>query len=321
LALPELLGLLASARKTGALRLEAGPVSGVVHLEDGHCRAVETLEHAGVVQDGPALLNRLVDVCFAVTRQESGAFRFASDEPAPWRSDEPVELSDALVEVDRLLKQWREILQVIPSLDCRPRLLEALESDEVVLDRDQWALVVSVDGRRSVRELVARAQRPVIDVCHALLELVESGAVAIQDPADAAPAPSAPAAPAVTNPAPAAPTVVAAPAPAVAAPAASAPTAAPAAPQPAASAPASEPARQPVEPPKAEPPKAEAPKPEPANGRAPETQRPETQRPETQRPEAQPAEAQRVAATNGDEGGEVPDKGAFLRLFSGLRDG
>src|SRR5207244_3342128 len=41
LALPELLGMLAGARKSGALRLEAGPVSAVVYLQDGHCRAVE----------------------------------------------------------------------------------------------------------------------------------------------------------------------------------------------------------------------------------------------------------------------------------------
>ena len=62
---------------------------------------------------------------------ESGAFRFAAEEAAPWACDEPVELSDALVEVDRLLKQWREILRVIPSLECRPRLLDALEVDEI----------------------------------------------------------------------------------------------------------------------------------------------------------------------------------------------
>ena len=104
LALPELLGLLASARKTGALRLESGPVSGAIHLEDGHCCAVETAEHNGRVADGPALLTRLVDVCFAVTRQESGAFRFVSEEAPPWTAGEPVELGDAVVEVDRLLK-------------------------------------------------------------------------------------------------------------------------------------------------------------------------------------------------------------------------
>ena len=35
--------------------------------------------------------------------------------------------------------------------------------------------------------------------------------------------------------------------------------------------------------------------------------------------ESPPAEPRRV--TSGDDGGEVADKGAFLRLFSGLREG
>ncbi len=319
LALPELLGLLASARKTGALRLEAGPVSGIVHLRDGHCLAVETAEQLGQVQDGPALLTRLVDVCFAVTRQESGAFRFASDEPAPWRSDEPVELSDALVEVDRLLKQWREILRVIPSLDCRPRLLDGLEVDEIILDRDRWALLVGIDGRRSVRELVQRAARPVIEVCHSLLELVEAGAIQILDPPDAVPAPTTGApVPAAARPAAAPPGPSAAPAPI--------PTAivsAPAAPE--QSVPAPPVAAAPVAP-KLNDGTTEPQPPAPGESAPPtsvpsESPAPEAQPPKAQPPEAQPSEARQVAAGAGDDGPEAPDKGAFLRLFSGLRDG
>jgi len=34
--------------------------------------------------------------------------------------------------------------------------------------------------------------------------------------------------------------------------------------------------------------------------------------------ESEPAEPKRV--TSGDDGADAPDKGAFLRLFSGLRD-
>jgi hypothetical protein len=185
LSLPEVLGLLASARKSGALWLEAGPIAGVVHLEDGHCHATVAGDVAGPVETGPELLARLVDLCFAAMCQESGSFRFAAEDPAPWWCPEPVELSDALIEVDSLLKQWREILRIIPSLECRPRLLDALEVDELVIDRERWALLVAIDGRRTVRELVARSARPVIDVCHVLLELVEAGAIGVIDPAAA----------------------------------------------------------------------------------------------------------------------------------------
>lgn len=309
LALPELLGLLASARKTGALRLEAGPVSGVIHLQDGHCLAVETAEHLGRADDGPALLSRLVDVCFAVTRQESGAFRFATDEPAPWRSDEPVELSDALVEVDRLLKQWREILQVIPSLDCRPRMLDQLGGDEVVIDRAHWALLVAIDGHRSVRDLVQHADRPVIDVCHSLLELVEGGAVGILDPAEPAPSAAAPSIAAPSTAAPIAPAPAPTPAPAPVAPVQiAAPQAVAAATAPTASAEAAPVTPKPVDTP------VPVPFPVPAaasgNGNGNGAQA---------HAEVESARAQPEAT--GDEGGEAPDKGAFLRLFSGLRDG
>jgi Domain of unknown function (DUF4388) len=187
LSLPEVLGLLASARKSGALWVDAGPITGVVHVADGHCHAVEAGDLRNPVDGAPDLLIRLVDVCFAVMCQESGSFRFAADDPAPWWCAEPVELSDALVEVDRLLKQWREILRVIPSLECRPRLLDALEVDEIIVDRERWALLVAIDGRRTVRELVQRAGGPVIDVCHVLLELVEAGAIGVIDPAASRP--------------------------------------------------------------------------------------------------------------------------------------
>ena len=185
LSLPEVLGLLASARKSGALWLEAGSIAGVVHLEDGHCHATVAGDVVAPVETGPELLSRLVDLCFAAMCQESGSFRFAAEDPAPWWCPEPVELSDALVEVDSLLKQWREILRVIPSLECRPCLLDALEVDELVVDRERWSLLVAIDGRRTVRELVARSARPVIDVCHVLLELVEAGAIGVIDPAAA----------------------------------------------------------------------------------------------------------------------------------------
>ena len=77
------------------------------------------------VNDGASLLVRFVDLCFAAARTEDGAFRFGREEP-PWMCAETVDLEVALDELGRLLDEWREIQEVIPSLDCRVRLTEEL---------------------------------------------------------------------------------------------------------------------------------------------------------------------------------------------------
>jgi hypothetical protein len=333
LSLPEVLGLLASARKTGALSLESGPVSGVVHVEDGHCRAVETAQQRGPVDHSPDLLERLVEVCFGVVRLERGTFRFAADEPAPWRCPEPVELSDALLEVERLLKQWREVVRVIPSLDCRPRLLDALVVEELVLDRALWTLLVALDGRRTVRAVVERVGRPVLEVCHSLLELVDAGAVGILDPDVPRVEPTP--APAVERAPEPAPFPVAEPPPAP--PVERAPEPAPfpvAEPPPA---PAVERAPEPAPFPVAEPPpappveRAPEPPPVPPPASLPMEERPAFQPPpESVPPEAVLAEAEAEAEEREPDppaaeperpAAPAPaDRGTFLRMFSGLRE-
>ncbi len=292
LSLPEVLGLLSSARKSGALWLEAGPISGVAHLEDGHCQAAEVGDQRGAAETGAALSVRLVDMCFAVMCQESGSFRFVADDRAPWSCPELVELSDVLVEVDRLLKQWREILRVIPSLECRPQLLDELEVDEIVIDRDRWVLLVAIDGRRTVRELVQRTNRPVIELCQTLLELIEVGAVGVNDPAavrapdvELAPPPNAPPVP---EPAPAPHVDEAVPGPVTE-------------------------------------PDTDAAYPEPppvltiVAGHEPDAWPEPEPEPSVAEPEPEPsvAEPEPVPVASG---ADPPDKGAFLRLFSGLRD-
>jgi hypothetical protein len=191
LPLPELLGLLSHSRKTGALWLETANSSAVLYLVDGRCSAAETSESGDPVQEYDALLARVIDVCFAAERSDVGKFRFGTEE-ASWSCDDTVELDVAVDEVARLIAEWHDIQAVIPSLDCRIRLADDLGADELTLDRDRWQLVVAIDGRRSVRDLVRKTNRPVLEVCHTILSLVDAGAVNVGAP---------PAAPAAQRPA------------------------------------------------------------------------------------------------------------------------
>jgi hypothetical protein len=179
LSLTEVLGLLAQSHKTGALWLEAGSVQGRVYLADGRCCAAESVELTDAVTTERDLATRLVDVCFTLARQHDGAFRFVADEQPNWRVAGGVAVDDAVDALDRLLAEWREIQAVIPSLDVRPTLATELGNDSIVVDQAGWRLLVCLDGRRSVRDVMRHTQRSVLDVCNALKQLVEEGAVEI----------------------------------------------------------------------------------------------------------------------------------------------
>jgi hypothetical protein len=181
LALAELLGLLSQSRKTGALWLDAGQASAVIYIVDGRCCAALSSDAAEAITDAPSLL---VDLCFGVARAEDGSFRFGVEEP-PWRCAETVDLEVVNDELARLLDEWREIQAVIPSLECRIRLTDELGIDEIVIDRERWRLLTAIDGRRNVRDLVRKTNRAVLEVCHAVVALVDAGAVTVAQPAAA----------------------------------------------------------------------------------------------------------------------------------------
>jgi hypothetical protein len=91
-------------------------------------------------------------------------------------------VDEAVSSLERLLDEWREIQEVIPSLDSRPRLSPDLRTDSIILDAARWRLVVALDGRRSVREVMHETERSVLDVCNALKDLIEEGAVEVAPP-------------------------------------------------------------------------------------------------------------------------------------------
>ena len=178
LSFKEVLHLLASSRKTGALRMDAG-VPSTWWFEDGLCCAAEGGDLIDPVTAEGEMLARLVDIGFAVARNTGGTFRFVAEERSTWQSDVRISIDRVLVEVDGLLARWREIESVVPSLECRPTLCDQLGTERLTVDAGRWQLIVLIDGRRSVRELSHRTGRSVFELCRSLIELVDLGAVAI----------------------------------------------------------------------------------------------------------------------------------------------
>jgi len=179
LPVAELFGLLASAAKTGALRLEAGDLEASVFLTGGRCCAVESDDATAPVASDGELATRLVDVGFAFARTTAGSFRFSDSERADYDTGVTTPLEPAVIEIRSLLHQWHEIAATIPSLDARVRLAPVLRDDEVVLTAREWSLVVALEGMPTVREVVARCPLPMMEVCRDLKGLVDRGAVEI----------------------------------------------------------------------------------------------------------------------------------------------
>ena len=171
LSVTELFGLLSTAGKTGALRLEAGEHdAGSLTGGFGVRRRRVVLRRrvrrrARSAGSEPELATRLVDVGFSLARCQSGSFRFNDAESPPFDVVATTRLEPAVAEIAALLEQWREIEARIPSLDARVRLAPVLRADEIVVTAREWSLLVALEGTPSVRELVSPRGRPMIEVC------------------------------------------------------------------------------------------------------------------------------------------------------------
>jgi hypothetical protein len=192
LSLPDLCELLSGTNKTGALHVRSESGQGVLWFTAGQVCAGEAGGQTGPppLGVGGDLLERLHDVCFELFRFTEGAFEFEADRRPSWPAERSVDVSGLLVETERRMAEWREIIAVIPSIEARPRLVpEPPAVGPITLDAAQWRVVTGIDGRRRVSALIRVLDGGEFTVCKILRSLVQAGLVEI----DAADAPSAPA--------------------------------------------------------------------------------------------------------------------------------
>jgi hypothetical protein len=182
-ALPDVMRLLASTKKTGCLRLDGSRGTGSVWVDSGQIVAGEATgaPHA----DGP------VEVVFEMLRFPDGDFVFDADLKAASPAS-PTEVEKVLGEAEALLEEWTAIEKVVPSLQSWVALADELPGDEVTLDRERWRLLVAIGGGATVGQVGDRLQMSEIVVSRHVRDLVEQSLAAVSDaPAGAtAPAPA-----------------------------------------------------------------------------------------------------------------------------------
>ena len=182
-ALPDVLRLLASTRKTGRLRITADRGSGSIWLDGG---SVVAANATSAKTSEPLPL-----VVFELLRHHQGSFIF---EPEVTTADAgaPVEIDAILRDAERLLAEWLEIEAVVPSLEAFVTLSPTLPRAEMVVDAERWKVVVATGGGGTVRQIGASLALGEIEVSRAVKDVVEAGLLRIQPAVVGAVAPPAP---------------------------------------------------------------------------------------------------------------------------------
>jgi hypothetical protein len=176
--LPDVLRLLASAKKTGRLRLQTDRGDGNVWVDGG---LVVGVDAAGAPSADPS------EGLFDLLRAREGAFAFQPDE----MSSEPgigADVEPLLAAAEERLAEWRDIERVVPSMHAWVQLAESLPAPEVTIDAAAWHTVTAIGSGVTVHELGRSLDLSEVAVCRLVRDLVELGlgTVAVDAPAHAA---------------------------------------------------------------------------------------------------------------------------------------
>lgn len=175
-ALPEVLSLLASTRKSGELQVTGDRgTDGRVWLDGGRIVCSEV----GASTD-------VVDTLFELLRLSSGSFVFSADATAP-SVGEARDIAPLLAEAQSRLKEWQSIEAVVPSLASRVALADELKGEDTIVNASQWRVLVAVANGGTVDAVATSLELGEFGACKAVKGLVDAGLVLV-DPV--APAPS-----------------------------------------------------------------------------------------------------------------------------------
>lgn len=136
----DIINLLASEGKTGALYLQRGKEKGEIYFNGG------AIIHA-ICKDGLG-----EDALFIMLTWSDGIFNFS---PNVISDDRTIEKATPklLEEKKKQLEEWQKIKEIIPTQDIIFRLSSKRAPDEVRLDHDSWSVLSQIDGKKTVGDI------------------------------------------------------------------------------------------------------------------------------------------------------------------------
>ncbi len=169
--LPDVLRLLATTKKTGRLVIQGSGGNGSLWLDAG---AVVAGEDSMAVSEVPE------DVLFELLRLDDGSFLFDPDDLCSAPGD-AVEVEALIAESQQTYDEWRELSQVIPSMDAGVGLVEELSGGSTEIDAERWRLIVGIGSGTTVRDLGSYLGLTEMPVLRALHGMIADGLAELRD--------------------------------------------------------------------------------------------------------------------------------------------
>jgi hypothetical protein len=167
-ALPDVLALLASTKKSGELYVRGARSEGRIWMDQG------------LVVGGEAPRARtLPEVFFELLRQEDGTFVFDAGAGVP--DGEAVAVEPVLRDAQHRLSEWRSIEAVVPSLSVRVRMVAHAPAPEVSVTAEQWEVLAVVAGGAPVDAVAQALTLGEFGACQVVKRLVDAGLVEVED--------------------------------------------------------------------------------------------------------------------------------------------
>lgn len=200
LPVSDVLRMLCAVGQQGVLEVRGDATRASLSLEAGDLVAGDIDGLVAAPSDRAALVLRLVDVLTGALRVEQGGYTFR-----PGRAEAAavgrVPLDEVLDRARAAAEAWGSVATTVPSFDAVPVLVDAGGDDEsLTLNRSALRLVAAIDGRRTVAEVGGLCDRSAAEAAVPLAGLIARGVVELRAASASTPAPPAP--PAEVAPAP-----------------------------------------------------------------------------------------------------------------------
>ena len=145
------------------------------------------LVDSGKVDEGFArdlAVEQATDAVFELLRWPDGSFAFVMDEADPDDLGATLAVEDVVTEGRKRLETWAALTEHVPSQTAVVTLAPS-PAGELVLSREEWALLSLVDGARCVADLVVLSGTGEYVVVSALAALAERGLVSVGERSEA----------------------------------------------------------------------------------------------------------------------------------------